>query len=57
MPTVGGMTQVMNETQMLDFYTEQINAAVAAERDDIVRELAESCELELAEIVESRRAA
>jgi hypothetical protein len=43
------MTPVMSTTELLDYYTEQVNAAVAADRDDLVRDLTEACDEELAE--------
>jgi hypothetical protein len=62
------MTSVMNITaqdvladlsitDVLDFYTEQVNAAVAADRDDIVRDLALACADELKTLGHLRDAA
>jgi hypothetical protein len=62
------MTRVMSTTaqdvlaelsvaDVLDFYTEQVNAAIAADRDDIVRDLTLSCEAELAEMGRLQQAA
>jgi hypothetical protein len=62
------MTTVMNTAthdvlaelsveDVLDYYTEQVNAAVAANRDDIVRDLALACEDELAAMGHARHAA
>jgi hypothetical protein len=43
------MAPVMSTRQLLDYYTEQVNAAVAADRDDLVRDLTQTCGEELAE--------
>jgi hypothetical protein len=42
------LSTALTVDQVLDFYTEQVNAAIAANRDDIVRELSLACEQDLA---------
>jgi hypothetical protein len=39
----------MSTIQLLDYYTEQVNAAVGADREDLVRDLMQACDEELAE--------
>lgn len=43
------LSTALTVDQVLDFYTEQVNAAIAANRDDIVRELSLACAQDLAE--------
>jgi hypothetical protein len=47
----------LSVADVLDFYTEQVNAAVAADRDDIVRDLAKACDDELKALGRLHRAA